>query len=87
MAHKPAFTLRELKAELRADLSLATLCVALQRRRLTFKNVLIASGRTRPDVAERGEQLRLEQSHPNPECLVFLDEPWAKTNMTRPREG
>lgn len=37
VAQKPDITLRELKAELQTDLSLATLCVALQRLRLTFK--------------------------------------------------
>ena len=86
VAQKPDITLRELKAELGTDLSLATLCVALQRLRLTFKKkVLVASERTRPDVAQRREQLRLEQPHLNPERLVFIDETWAKTNMTRPR--
>ena len=37
VALKPDITLRELKAELQTELSLATLCVALQRLRLTFK--------------------------------------------------
>ena len=34
---KPDLTLRELKAELRTDLSVQTLCTALQRLRLTVK--------------------------------------------------
>ena len=37
VAGKPDITLRELKAELRTDLALSTLCTALQRLRLTFK--------------------------------------------------
>jgi transposase len=49
------------------------------------KKVLIASERERPDVAERRKELRREQPHLNPERLVFIDETWAKTNMTRPR--
>lgn len=35
--HKPDLTLRELKAELQTDLSVQTLCTALQRLRLTVK--------------------------------------------------
>ena len=35
--HKPDLTLRELKAELKTDLSVQTLCTALQRLRLTIK--------------------------------------------------
>lgn len=47
--------------------------------------MLIAAERERPDVAERREQLRREQPLLDPERLVFIDETWAKTNMTRPR--
>ena len=35
--HKPDLTLRELKTELRTELSVQTLCTALQRLRLTVK--------------------------------------------------
>jgi len=35
--HKPDMTLRELKAELKTDLSVQTLCTALQRLRMTVK--------------------------------------------------
>jgi hypothetical protein len=49
------------------------------------KKVLIATERERPDVAQRREELRQEQPHLNPDRLVFIDETWAKTNMTRPR--
>jgi hypothetical protein len=47
--------------------------------------VLIAAERERPDVAERREELKREQPLLNPDRLVFIDETWAKTNMTRPR--
>jgi len=49
------------------------------------KKVFIASERNRPDVAGRREELQREQPQLNPERLVFIDETWAKTNMTRPR--
>jgi transposase len=40
----PRMTLRELKSELGTDLSLSTLCVALQELRLTFKKSLDGGG-------------------------------------------
>ena len=49
------------------------------------KKVLIAAERERTDVAERREELKREQPLLNPDRLVFIDETWAKTNMTRPR--
>jgi transposase len=82
---RPDLTLQELKRELGTELSVPTLCTALKRLRLTIKKVLIASERERPDVADRREELRREQPHLNPDQLVFIDETWAKTNMTRPR--
>jgi transposase len=36
-------------------------------------------------VAERRAAWRVQQLGLNPERLVFLDETWAKTNLTRPR--
>lgn len=39
----------------------------------------------RPDVAERREIWQLVQAGFEPEALVFIDETWLKTNMTRPR--
>lgn len=72
VAQMPDITLPEPKAELQTDLSLATLCVALQRLRLTFETkVLIALERMRADVAERREQLRFEPPHPNPGTALF----------------
>ena len=38
-----------------------------------------------PDVAERRQELQREQPLLNPDRLVFIDETWATTNMTRPR--
>jgi hypothetical protein len=82
---KPDLTLRELKAELHTELSVPTLCAALKRLRLTVKKKFLSprsgSGRT----SQRREELQREQPLLNPDRLVFIDETWAKTNMTRPR--
>jgi len=47
------------------------------------KKTLIASEQDRPDVAERREQWRAAQQHIPPDKAVFIDETWAKTNLTR----
>jgi transposase len=47
------------------------------------KKTLIASEQDRPDVAERRLEWRATQSHIDPQRVVFIDETWAKTNMTR----
>ena len=49
------------------------------------KKVLRATEQQRPDVAERRAEWRVWQCGIDPERLVFLDETWVKTNMTRPR--
>lgn len=49
------------------------------------KKVLKASEQQRPDVAERRAQWKLWQCGLDPGRLVFIDETWVKTNMTRPR--
>jgi len=46
---------------------------------------LIAAEQARPDVAERRTNWRLRQAGLTPERLVFLDETWVTTNMTRTR--
>lgn len=47
------------------------------------KKTLIASEQDRPDVAEKRLQWRASQQQVDPEKVIFLDETWAKTNMTR----
>jgi transposase len=47
------------------------------------KKTLIASEQDRPDVAQRREQWHAAQSQIDPGKVVFIDETWAKTNMTR----
>lgn len=50
-----------------------------------LKKVIHASEQKRPDVAERRACWRIQQLGMNPNNLVFIDETWAKTNMTRSR--
>src|SRR5689334_14841241 len=47
------------------------------------KKSLHASEQDRPDVARRRAQWRKYQGRLDPSRLVFIDETWAKTNMTR----
>jgi hypothetical protein len=49
---------------------------------ITFKKSLHASEQDRPDVARR-RQWKKYQHRLDPRRLVFIDETWAKTNMTR----
>ncbi|TVQ74961.1 MAG: IS630 family transposase [Phycisphaeraceae bacterium] len=44
-----------------------------------------AAERDRPDVAERRARWREEQPERDAHRLIFIDETWAKTNMTRLR--
>jgi hypothetical protein len=50
---------------------------------ITFKKSLHASEQDRPDVARRRAQWKKYQGRTDPARLVFIDESWAKTNMTR----
>jgi transposase len=47
------------------------------------KKTLIAQEQDRPDVAEKRIHWRASQNEIDPEKFVFIDETWAKTNMTR----
>jgi transposase len=47
--------------------------------------VLRAAEQQRPDVALKRDLWRVQQAGLDPARLVFLDETWAKTNMTRTR--
>jgi len=42
-----------------------------------------ATEQQRPDVVERRERWRIDMFKLDPEKLVFIDETWTKTNMTR----
>ena len=49
------------------------------------KKTLFATEQDRPDVTRRRLQWRKYQARLDPARLVFIDETWAKTNMTRLR--
>jgi len=48
-----------------------------------LKKSLHASEQDRPDVARRRQQWKQHQDKVDPKRLVFIDETWVKTNMTR----
>src|ERR1700744_4904717 len=49
------------------------------------KKTLFATEQDRPEVARRRDRWRAYQHRLDPHRLVFIDETWAKTNMTRLR--
>jgi transposase len=62
------------------DDDLQRLCSA---RAIAKKKTLIAKEQDRPDVVEKRIQWRASQELIDPGKVVFIDETWAKTNMTR----
>jgi transposase len=49
------------------------------------KKTLFAAEQDRPDVARKRQRWKRHQGRLDPDRLVFIDETWAKTNMTRLR--
>ena len=47
------------------------------------KKTALAREQERPDVARKRERWKARQGSIDPKRLVFIDETWAKTNMTR----
>ena len=86
IAEKPNLTLRALLKEL-ADRGLVVSYYALwhflHHEERDVQKSLRASEQDRPDVARRRERWRARQETIDPRRLVFIDETWAKTNMTR----
>jgi transposase len=85
---KKDLTLHELLAELREERGVEVCCDTLWRfmGRLgkTFKKkTLFANEQDRPDVVRRRARWRWVQRRVDPRRMVFIDETWAKTNMTR----
>jgi transposase len=83
---KPDLTLRALLAELRArgaKVSAFAVWSIVADADLSFKKSLRASEQDRPDVARRRRQWQQHQNKVDPKRLVFIDETWMKTNMTR----
>ena len=54
-----------------------------KREGISFKKSLYASEQDRADIARRRVQWKKYQGRLDPKRLVFIDETWAKTNMTR----
>src|ERR1051325_8283167 len=52
-------------------------------RAIAKKKTQIASEQERPDVAQKRPEWRASQEQIDPAKVVFIDETWAKTNMTR----
>jgi transposase len=50
---------------------------------ITFKKTLDASGQDRAEIARRRARWTAHHGRLDPRRLVFIDETWAKTNMTR----
>ncbi len=85
---KPDLTLHALRDELRergVAVSCDTLWRFLKRQEISFKKTLFAAEQDRPDVARRRLRWKKYQARIDPSRLVFIDETWAKTNMTRTR--
>ena len=86
LAEKPDLMLRALAAELKArgvkGSSFAVWSIVADAG-LSFKKSLRASEQDRPDVARRRQQWTQHQDKVDPKRLVFIDETWMKTNMTR----
>ena len=86
LAEKPDITLRALVAELAErgiKVSYYAVWHLFDHEGISFKKSLRASEQDRPDVARRRVQWKKYQGRLDPARLVFIDETWAKTNMTR----
>jgi len=54
----------------------------LRRAGFSFKKTRFAAKQDRPKIARRREQWKKYQERLDPTRLVFIDETWAKTNLT-----
>jgi hypothetical protein len=82
----PDLTLRALQAELaerKVDVCVDSVWRFLTAEGLSFKKGLRAAEQDRPDVARKRARWKRHQGKVDPERLIFIDETWAKTNMTR----
>jgi transposase len=86
LAGRSDLTLHALLSELRERgvvVSCNTLWRFLRKEKLSFKKTLFAAEQDWRDVARRRARWRKLQPRLDPKRLVFIDETWAKTNMTR----
>ncbi len=82
---RPDATIKELHALLGADCVESAVCMALKRLGLSFKKTIHAAEQNRPDVARHRAAWKRLQPRVDAERLIFIDETWTKTNMTRLR--
>lgn len=84
---QPDRTLVEIREELadrKVPLGHASVCRWLARAGLSFKKkTLLACEQQRSDVVRKRDSWRASQAGMTLERLVFVDETWTKTNMTR----
>lgn len=85
VAEHPDATLAELCELIDVECSQSGIGYALQSLDITLKKTIHAAEQDRPDVAARREEWRRWIEDVDIECLIFIDETWAKTNMTRLR--
>ncbi len=86
LVEKPDLTLRALVAEMvdrGIPASYGAVWRLLKAEGITVKKSLFAAEQDRPDVARRRVRWKQYQGRLDPRRLVFIDETWAKTNMTR----
>jgi transposase len=88
LADKPDITLaalcRRLAAALGVKADTSMMSSFLRREGVTFKKkTLVAREQDRGDVSRRRAQWQRYQGRIDPARLVFIDETWVKTNMTR----
>ena len=86
LAEKPDLTMRALTAEL-ADRGVHvvhdTVWCSVRKAGQTVKKTLMASEPFRPKVARFRVRWKTHQHRLDPKRLIFRDETWIKTNMTR----
>jgi transposase len=86
IAEKPDLTLRAVMAELAergTPASYGAVWRFFRHEGITLKKTLHASEQDRADIARRRNRWKTHQGQLDPQRWVFIDETWAKTNMTR----
>ena len=86
IAEKPDLTLRAVVAELAergTPASYGAVWRFFKREGISLKKSLHASEQDRADIARRRARWKKYQGRLDPKRLVFIDETWVKTNMTR----
>jgi transposase len=88
LAAQPDLTLRALVIEFKERgvmTSYGSVWRIVHDAGVSFKKTLFATEQDRADVARRRTQWKKYQGRLDPSRLIFIDETWAKTNMTRQR--